>query len=45
MAGKTDYKNKWQGNNYGSPTIVAPNGKKDKIKEFAQIKGKSLNGL
>lgn len=45
MAGKTDYKNKWQAEKCDRISLVVPKGKKDKIKAFAESKGESLNGF
>ena len=45
MAGKTDYKNKWQAEKCDRISLVVPKGKKDKIKSFAESKGESLNGF
>lgn len=44
MAGKTDYKNKWQAEKCDRISLVVPKGKKEKIKAFAESKGESLNG-
>ena len=45
MAGKTDYKNKWQAEKCDRISLVVPKGKKDKIKAFAESKNESLNGF
>jgi len=45
MAGKTDYKNKWQAENCERISLIVPKGKKDIIKEFAASKGESINGF
>lgn len=44
MAGKTDYKNKWQAEKCDRISLVVPKGKKEQIKAFAESKGESLNG-
>lgn len=43
MAGKTDYKNKWQAEKCDRISLVVPKGKKEKIKAYAESKGESLN--
>lgn len=45
MAGKTEYKNKWQAENCERISLVVPKGKKDKIKAYAESKGESINGF
>ena len=45
MAGKTDYKNKWQAEKCDRISLVVPKGKKEQIKAFAENKGESLNGF
>lgn len=45
MAGKTDYKNKWQAEKCDRISLVVPKGKKEKIKAHAETKGESLNGF
>ena len=45
MAGKTDYKNKWQAENCERISLIVPKGKKDIIREYAASKGESLNGF
>ncbi len=45
MAGKTDYKNKWQAENCERISLIVPKGKKDIIREYATSKGESLNGF
>ena len=45
MAGKTEYKNKWQSEKCDRISLVVPKGKKDKIKAYAESKGESLNGF
>ena len=41
----TDYKNRYNSENYDSLRIVVPKGKKDKIKAFATGKGESINSF
>ena len=41
----TKAKNKYNSANYDNLRIVVPKGKKDIIKEYAQKKGKSINGF
>lgn len=41
----TDYKNRYNAENYDSLRIVVPKGKKDKIKAFASGKGESINSF
>lgn len=45
MAGKTDYKNKWQAENCERISLVVKKGDKDKIKSHADGRGESLNGF
>lgn len=45
MAGKTEYKNKWQAENCERISLVVKKGKKQVIKEFATKKGYTLNGF
>ncbi len=45
MAGKTDYKNKWQAEKCDRISLVVPKGKKEQIKAFAEQQGESLNGF
>lgn len=45
MAGKTDYKNKWQSENCERISLVVKKGRKDEIKAHAESKGESLNGF
>lgn len=45
MAGKTEYKNKWQAENCERISLVVPKGKKEKIKAYAESKGESINGF
>lgn len=41
----TDYKNKYNAENYDSLRIVVPKGKKDVLKAHARSKGESLNSF
>lgn len=45
MAGKTEYKNKWQAENCERISLVVPKGKKDIIKAHAESQNESLNGF
>lgn len=45
MAGKTEYKNKWQAENCERISLVVKKGKKQAIKEFAAKRGDTLNGF
>ena len=45
MAGKTEYKNKWQAENCERISLVVKKGRKQAIKEFAAAKGDTLNGF
>lgn len=44
MAGKTDYKNKWQAENRERINLVVPKGYKDTIRKAADNAGESVNG-
>lgn len=44
MAGKTDYKNKWQAENRERINLVVPKGYKDSVRKFADTAGESVNG-
>lgn len=44
MAGKTDYKNKWQSENCERISLVVKKGRKNEIKSAAEKQGQSLNG-
>lgn len=44
MAGKTEYKNKWQSENCERISLVVKKGRKDEIKAAAEKQGQSLNG-
>ena len=47
MGGKTSAasKNKWNEKAYDRINLTVPKGKKDKIKEYAESKGESVNGF
>ena len=45
MAGKTEYKNKWQSEHCERISLTVKKGDKDKIKAHADRKGESLNGF
>ena len=45
MAGKTDYKNKWQAENCERISLVVKKGKNQIIKDFATENGYTLNGF
>ena len=45
MAGKTDYKNKWQQENKERINLVVAKGSKDIIKDHAEARGESVNGF
>lgn len=45
MAGKTDYKNKWQQENRERINLVVAKGQKDIIKAHADALGESVNGF
>lgn len=45
MAGKTDYKNKWQMDNKERINLVVNKGQKDVIKAHADVCGESVNGF
>lgn len=45
MAGKTEYKNKWQAENCERVSLVVKKGKKQIIKGFAAKRGETLNGF
>ncbi|MBC8535800.1 hypothetical protein [Feifania hominis] len=44
MAGKAEYKNQWQKENYDRVNLTMPKGKKAIIQAQADSEGKSLNG-
>lgn len=37
--------NKWIKNNYDRVNLMLPKGKKEKIKEYAEARGESVNGF
>ncbi len=43
MAGKAEYKNKWNAENYDRVGLMLPKGSKEIIKEAAKKSGNSLN--
>lgn len=45
MAGKTEYKNKWQQENKERINLVVDKGDKPKIKAHAEAQGESLNAF
>lgn len=45
MAGKTDYKNKWQQENKERINLVVDKGQKDVIRDHAESCGESVNGF
>lgn len=45
MAGKTEYKNKWQAENCERISLVVKKGRKQSIKDFAAKRGETLNGF
>lgn len=45
MAGKTEYKNKWQAENCERISLVVKKGRKQEIKDFAATQGETLNGF
>lgn len=45
MAGKTEYKNKWQAENCERISLVVKKGRKQSIKDFAANRGETLNGF
>ena len=45
MAGKTDYKNKWQQENKERINLVVDKGQKDVIKAHAETRGESVNAF
>lgn len=44
MAGKTEYKNKWQSENCDRINLTVKKGAKNKLQEAAKAKGESING-
>ena len=45
MAGKAEYKNKWQSENRDRIVLVVLKGEKEKIRVHAQEQGESINGF
>lgn len=45
MAGKTEYKNKWQQENRERINLVIPKGRKEEIRTHAEARGESVNGF
>lgn len=45
MAGKTDYKNKWQQENKERINLVVSKGQKETIRQHAESRGESVNGF
>ncbi len=45
MAGKTDYKNKWQQENKERINLVVSKGQKEIIRQHAESRGESVNGF
>lgn len=45
MAGKTEYKNKWQAENCDRINLTVKKGEKDKLKAHAEQQGETLNGF
>lgn len=45
MNQRTDYKNKYNSENYDNLRIVVPKGRRRTIKAYAEERGKSINGL
>ena len=45
MAGKTEYKNKWQSENCKRISLVVKKGEKEVLKAHAIKQGESLNGF
>lgn len=45
MAGKTEYKNRWQAENCERISLVVKKGRKQTIKDFAATQGETLNGF
>lgn len=44
LAGKTDYKNKWQSENRERINLVVPKGYKETVRQHADMTGESVNG-
>lgn len=45
MAGRTEYKNKWQKENVDRVNLTLPKGDKAKIKAHGEQRGESVNGF
>lgn len=45
MAGKAEYKNKWQKENCDRINLTVPKGKKETIQAHAEAQGESVNGF
>ena len=45
MSRYTDYKNKYNSENYDSLRIVVPKGRKQTVEAYAKERGESVNGL
>lgn len=45
MAGKAEYKNKWQKENCDRINLTVPKGKKETIQAHAEARGESVNGF
>ena len=45
MAGRADYKNKWQSENCDRINLVVKKGEKDRLKAHANGRGESLNAF
>lgn len=45
MAGKAEYKNKWQKENMDRINLTMPKGRKEHIKTHAEQQGESVNGF
>lgn len=45
MAGKTEYKNRWQAENYDRINLTVPKGRKETIRIHAEGTGESVNGF
>lgn len=45
MSSYTEYKNKYNAENYDSLRIVVPKGRKQTVEAYAKGRGESINGL
>ncbi len=45
MAGKTEYKNQWQRENYDRINLTVPKGKKEIIKAHSETQGESVSAF